>query len=228
MGKLMGLISLAIIYSIIILSISIISTVSAVEIGISPAQLEFKADAGQEVCKKVSVYSGEEDNLIGSDKWSGEKTFVKDIRKYTLNSSEKGITFKYPKEVYAKRQLEFNVCIIGNKAGMYYGSLIYSTNKSAAVGTWIILKVNGNVTEEKNEVGNESDGKAVLNKITGAVSGMSTAQLAAIPMLTSTVVLVIVFFYLLSVNYQLNAKIDSKDKRTKNKKNKRKKSEIRE
>src|SRR3989344_9690847 len=125
MRKLISLISLAIILYVVLS----ISTASAVEIGISPAQLEFKADAGQEVCKKVSVYSGEDENLIGSDKWSGEKTFVKDIRKYTLNSSEKGITFKYPKEVYAKRQLEFNVCIIGNKAGMYYGSLIYSTNK---------------------------------------------------------------------------------------------------
>lgn len=209
----MGLISLAIIYSIIILSISIISTVSAVEIGISPAQVEFKADAGQEVCKKVSVYSGEEDNLIGSDKWSGEKTFVKDIRKYTLSSSEKGITFKYPKEVYARNRLEFNVCITGDKSGTYYGSLIYSTNRSAAVGTWIILKVNGDVAEDENDEGNKSNEESILNKITGRVTGMSTTQLAMIPMLTSTLILFIFLIYFL----RLNKKIDNKTGKIKNK-----------
>ncbi|MBI2629276.1 hypothetical protein HYW74_04280 [Candidatus Pacearchaeota archaeon] len=220
MKNLVALFASAIIILGIMLSISAASMVSAVEIGISPAQLEFKADAGQEVCKKVSVYSGEDENLIGSDKWSSEKTFVKDIRKYTLSANGLGITFKYPKEVYAKRQLEFNVCISGNKAGTYYGSLIYSTNKSAAVGTWIILKVNGNAAEE-NEIGNESsgsDGESVLNKITGAVSGMSTTQLAMIPMLTSTLVLVIVLIYMLSLNMKLNAKIEKKEEKA-NKKN---------
>ena len=89
----------AIIYSIMFLLLNS-SIVSAVEIGISPAQIEFKADVNQETCKKASVYSGDEENLIGSDKWSNEKTFVKDIRKYMLNANERGrycllnVTFK--------------------------------------------------------------------------------------------------------------------------------------
>ncbi len=196
--------------AIILLSISI---VKAVEIGISPAQLEFKADAGQEICKKLKVYSGEEDNLIGMDKWSSEKAFVKDIRKYTLNSNELEITFKYPKEIYAKRQLEFNVCIISKKSGTHYGSLIYSTNKSAAVGTWIILKVNGNAAEGDNENDNGSDEESVLNKITGRITSMSSAQLATIPMLISTIILIIFLIYFLN----LSKKIGNKTGKSKNK-----------
>ncbi|MBS3085414.1 hypothetical protein J4225_01895 [Candidatus Pacearchaeota archaeon] len=128
-----------------------LNIVSAVQIGISPPQIEFEGKTEEKICRTITLFSEQEEKFIGIDKWVIEKNFVKDINKYNTTSSALGINFYYPKELIVKEKSEIKVCIEGVDSGDYYGAIIYSTNKSVAIGSWISLKVYGSKKNLQNK-----------------------------------------------------------------------------
>ena len=174
--------------------IILISFVSAVQIGISPPQIEFEGNVGEKICKTIKLFSEQEERFIGTDRWSNEKYFVKDINKYNINSSTIGIEFDYPRELISKEKSEIEICVKGDNPGEYYGAIIYSTNKSAAVGSWIILKVHGDKDGIKN---NTKETVFITGRIVGGTNGNQSSFFFITLNLMSTVILSFILIVLL-------------------------------
>ncbi len=152
-------------FSIILSIIFFTNFSSAVQIGISPPQLEFKANLGEKVCKEMFLFSEQKEKFTGSDTWTNLEDDFKNIKKYNKNSSFFKINLEYKKELTFKEKADLKICISGNNPGEYYGAIIYSTNKSVAVGSWINLKVYGNDNFNKDFDKNINENNLVTGKI---------------------------------------------------------------
>ena len=121
-----------------------ISLVSSLNIGITPAKIEFNISKDETQCQKITLFTDEKVVFIGEDKWTAKKD-SKDIREYTLNVKESEIEIKYPKSMILSEKEKFDICVTAKKSKTLQGVLVYKTEKGAGVGTWI--KING-----KNEI----------------------------------------------------------------------------
>ena len=135
---------------------------SAVQIGISPPQIDFKGVVGEKICKNITLFSTQKEEFTGSDKWTNVMKSFKDIKMYNRNSSVFNITLQYPLKLIVKERSEIEMCVIGNISGEYYGAIIYNTNKSVAVGSWIVFKAyNNNNFYEETDKRNILTGKTI-------------------------------------------------------------------
>jgi hypothetical protein len=125
--------------SFIVLIISL-SFCSALDFGISPGIIKLSEKPNEIVCKNFTIIGGNEDIFNGNIKWSN--TNSKDISDYKISSKELNINSTIPSEIKAGK---YQICISSEKAGSYYGALMYKINNSSyGIGTWIELKVEGN------------------------------------------------------------------------------------
>lgn len=132
-------------FALVFLFIFSISGVYALNMEISPANLDFDLDLGELVCKNVSVKSDYFGFIIGEDYWSN--TASKDIGDYVFESPD-GLEIDYSKELQGLG--ESKVCIYSENPGKYDGVLVYSLEDSRlGVGTWLNVSVSGN---EKLEI----------------------------------------------------------------------------
>lgn len=179
------------IISFIIIIPLLFDFVSSVKLGISPAQVDFEGYAGESLCKKINLISETNELVAGIDRWSNEKTFIKEINRYTLNSSNLDIEFNYPKEILIENKSEINLCVKGKEAGTFYGAIIYKTNKSVAVGSWIVLNLtkNENYSEDKLAA---NDKKAPSQK-----PAESKKNIILFSFLSSNSILMLILLYLL-------------------------------
>lgn len=182
---------------IFLMLIAITSIVSAIEIGISPGELNFNGKPMEVVCNKVTVYSSQDITLTGSDKWANSSKITRDMKDYKFEAKDLGISIAYLKEV-KKNNTEIKICLGGIKPGVYQGALIYSTPTTAGVGTWINVNIGGQPNLKAEENSKETK---ETTKITEAVIG--TENLIYLPMIFSTIVLFIVLIMLMKIDKRL-------------------------
>lgn len=128
------------IYFIFLLSIFIsLSFCSALNFGISPGIIKFSEKQNEVSCQNFTII-GENANVFnGNIKWNDKDS--KDISDYTLSSEKLNINATIPSEIKSGK---YQICISSEKAGNYYGALMYKLNNSSyGIGTWIELKVEG-------------------------------------------------------------------------------------
>jgi hypothetical protein len=112
---------------------------SAADFGISPGIIKFSEKQNEVQCQNFTIIGGNWDVFNGNVKWSS--TNSKDISDYKLSSNELKINATIPSGIQAGQH---QVCISSEKAGNYYGALMYKLNNSSyGIGTWIELKVEG-------------------------------------------------------------------------------------
>lgn len=120
----------------------LIPIVSSIDIGVSPANLNFVVSPNEVSCKKVILFSDKLVNFHTEDKWSLENT--KDINNYSIDSKNLNLILTYPKEIDFKNKKNIQVCFKANYSGKYYGILIFKENNSG-IGIWISSTVEGNI-----------------------------------------------------------------------------------
>ncbi|MBX4212369.1 hypothetical protein KW787_02865 [Candidatus Pacearchaeota archaeon] len=118
--------------------IILISSSSALELGISPPVIEFNSSLNERVCKKVYIYSNEDElNVSLYEKWTNEKEDIKEISIYNLDSKE-GCELDYPRNLVLNKTLGIDVCFSALQIGDCNGVLIVQAgSRSASVGSWI-------------------------------------------------------------------------------------------
>lgn len=124
--------------------ILLINLISAAKLGASPASVEFNGSINEKICQRIILFSSNE-TIIGDDKWSFNKEFVKDIKEYNTNAEDLDIKIDYSKEMFVENRKEIEVCLTAKKSGNYYGILSFRTeNKPAGVGIWVIVDIDNN------------------------------------------------------------------------------------
>jgi len=117
-----------------------LSFCSALDFGISPGIIKLSEKQNEIQCQNFTIIGGNEDIFNGDIKWSNENS--KDISDYKLSPKELNINSTIPSGIKAGK---YQICISSEKAGNYYGALMYKINNSSyGIGTWIELKVEGN------------------------------------------------------------------------------------
>jgi hypothetical protein len=138
-------------FFILVILLLSVSFADSLEIGISPANLSFIADSGEIVCKQIKIFSSDDIRLNGEDTWA--RNYSNNLKEYNLSSDSLFIFINYPKNVSVSSKKEINICISGDKPGVYYGAIIFRPDSgNAGVGNWIKLKVNGEVIEDQSEI----------------------------------------------------------------------------
>jgi hypothetical protein len=130
------------VFVFLILVLILSSFVSSLGLGISPPEVTFEGSVGERICKKVSLHSSSNLNVIGKDGWREGDVFVKDLSKYKSEAGDLKIEMDYPKELSVVSREEFDVCVVAEKEGDYYGALIYTArNGPVGIGNWIVVRV---------------------------------------------------------------------------------------
>jgi hypothetical protein len=128
------------IFIYLILLIFLISFVSSVSFGVSPAKLVFNEKQNEEICNNFSVFMNEGRTFSGEIKWSNKKS--REISDYTLSSKEAGLKILFPAKI---EEGQYRICISAENEGEKYGILSYKLeNSSYAVGIWIEVNVTKN------------------------------------------------------------------------------------
>lgn len=184
----------------------IISAVSAVQIGISPGEIEFNSDPMKVTCKVINVYTQNNLVLSGEDKWANTTRTTRNMNDYRYKASDFGLSIGYIKEV-GRNNTQVKVCIAGVKPGNYQGALVYSAPSVAGVGTWIKVNIYGQSTNSGNSQNNapeDNENEDTNAPITGAAIGFG--NLIYVPMIASTLILLIVLLVLLRINKKISIK----------------------
>ena len=134
--------------------ILLISFSEGVELGVSPASIDFYGESGNFVCKNLSIFFSEDNIPIEvNDTWSKNRN-SRDVNNYKLSADELGIVSKYKNSFLINKEKNFEICIKSQYAGNFNGVLIFDVvGKSLSVGSWM----------NANFVGNN----AKVSKITG-------------------------------------------------------------
>lgn len=179
---------------LIIFIINIVNNISALEIGISPASLNFDVNPGETVCKDIILYSSQNVILIGEDRWS--RTNSKNLRDYSISFKSSEVILDYPKEISVNQKKQISLCISGNKPGNYYGSLIYNTEKLASVGIWINLKISGEVDETQKNNYSENNFIQITGKVVNNLNNSSSRIWLFLPTLFLIIILICLIYFL--------------------------------
>ena len=131
----------------LVMLIFLINFVSANEIGISPAKIDFIGKVGDAICKEITLFTKDKEVLSGEDRWSAKDS--KELKDYNLRADEFGIEIDYIKSIEFKGSQNVEVCIRGLESGFYYGALIYQVD-SAGVGMWIKVNISGDENKKTN------------------------------------------------------------------------------
>lgn len=131
------------IYIFLFLLLLLFPTINSLDIGVSPANLNFIVSPNEVACKRITLFSDEKISFYGEDRWALEDT--KDLRKFNKNSADLNLVLTYQKEVNFKDKKNIQVCIKSLDSGNYNGILIFNTNQSASIGIWVSVNVKGEV-----------------------------------------------------------------------------------
>lgn len=161
---------------------------SAVRLSISPQNLEFTGQTGEEICNKITLFG--EGVVEGLDKWAEKES--RDIRDYNFVPSN--LVISYPESIRLNEDKTIRICINTTSSGKYYGALIYNQNY-IGVGTWIKVVVKGaNYTKNL-------DSPQIL---TGAVIGANKNQLSLIIICSVVFLLICIIFLLIKLRNHNN------------------------
>ncbi len=125
--------------------------VDGLKIGISPSQVELHADESMDACVNFTLSSDRDVEFDISSFWSDSDS--RKLGDYILYPAEKGISFSYNSLNRSGDKSNYQMCLIGVKAGEYYGVLLAKVlAKNAAVGMWVDFEVKGeNVFERLSD-----------------------------------------------------------------------------
>jgi len=128
------------ILSFSILTILLISFLSASSVGISPTTIKFSQKPNEIICKNFSIFDEGNSLFLGELKWSRENS--KNINQYTLSSDELKIESTFQDKIKAGK---YQICVSAKNSGNYFGTLTYKIeNSSYAIGAWIQLNITNN------------------------------------------------------------------------------------
>ena len=100
------------------------SSVSAFELGMSPAHIFIKGNAGEMICHNVSIiirdYNG---SLFLSSKWLPAEEKREIFEAYTLNAEGRGIG-AYHNSIFLAESKTERVCVQSMRPGIYKGILM--------------------------------------------------------------------------------------------------------
>jgi hypothetical protein len=110
-------------------------SVSATQLGVSPAKVELNLSIDEEKCFDIEIYSDRLIELEMEDFWS--EKYSRNLEDYNL----KGKNMNYESNFVVNGKLKREICIIGDENLNKHGVLMaYSKDKKIGVGVWI--KVN--------------------------------------------------------------------------------------
>ncbi len=141
-------------FTFLILSAGVIS---AATLSGSPSSLEYNLDIGEQKCLIFTVSSNNYfGNLNSIMKWAAKNAQVSSPDDFVFDNSEIELSVKYSPETITNfnGQEEIEVCISGNKIGIWKGSLEYRTdsegNIGIGVGTWLRVNISDKPEEENS------------------------------------------------------------------------------
>jgi hypothetical protein len=192
---------------IVFIFLILISTAGAVQISISPGELDFNANSMEVVCKQATVYFSEEVLVTGEDRWANLSIVSRNLNDYKYTAENIGISISYPKDVNQNNK-KINICVGGIKNGVYQGALIYSTDSTAGVGAWITVNIgNSALLPYSKNSNNSSSPPSTTDSSTQDQSGDNQAidysWIIVLLMFLPTVALFIVLIYLMKVNRRI-------------------------
>lgn len=144
-----------------------ISSAKAFKITASPAHSVLETQIGEEICKKISLFSDKNILVDVEDRWTKGNRSIS-LKDYNLSASMLNIEISYPKQIRLIQKENLNFCITPNKAGIYNGILMFkSLSNSAGVAILIEIKVSelgegspshitGGITKLNEKDGSES------------------------------------------------------------------------
>lgn len=120
-----------------------IISISAIELGISPADLTIEGTINQKICRNLSIKGTYEGILIGKSKWTKNKEI--NIKEYSSEIKDLSIIEEFPEIININKTKEIEFCVTAKKPGNYYGAIIYVTKEGPiGIGSWINFKVSEN------------------------------------------------------------------------------------
>lgn len=143
------------------LFLSFLQLISSLELGLSPVYLNLETKTGEQVCKNITIYADKNINITIRDRWTGvEKS--RNLRDYNLSREDVNIKVIFPERVSvsANKKKEVEICFNGEKAGIFYGAVLFESEKGyASVGSWINLII----TENQKNNFNSFTGSIIKN-----------------------------------------------------------------
>jgi hypothetical protein len=148
-------------YMFFVYFVFILAQVSAVQLSMSPPQIDFVGSVGEEICNNVLIQVNGTENLIGKNLWAEEGVELRKITLHNLSAENLRIDFNYEKEVKIIGKKEVEICVTAKKKGNYHGLLLYKIeNKPVQVGIWMnvsvlsgndLVKITGNSIKDSKE-----------------------------------------------------------------------------
>lgn len=184
-----------VVFIAIILSLNILSSVFAYNLGIRPTEVKFEGKINERICKNVTLISGDyKGQMIAEDRWAEKSIFVRDFKAHNLTSSLIGIDIVYSKEFNIQNEKDISVCLNSKFSGLFHGLLIFTTKGgNIGVGTWLNIRI---ADGEGNIVNDDENGK-----ITGFIIGnndfSSDKDYLIIIYLSSTSLFLLILFFIM-------------------------------
>lgn len=114
--------------------------IHALQVSLSPAHISLIGKKGQMLCENITLIADKKVTLYGEDRWSFQKGAS--VAEYNLSAAQIGIKSVYPKPLTSDAKESTPVCFTAEKAGTYYGILLYkNARNSAAIGSRIRLTI---------------------------------------------------------------------------------------
>lgn len=113
--------------------------------GLSPAYLNLEAKTGEQICENISVYADKSIDIIIKDKWTGvEKS--KNLKEYNLSKEDFNIKIVSPERISisADEKKNAEICFSGERAGNFYGAILFESDGYASIGSWVNLNITKN------------------------------------------------------------------------------------
>lgn len=139
---------------ILILTVLILPCVMGVRLGISPSEMQFEGNAGEEICREAVIYF-DRGEVILEDRWNG----ISEEREMILYTDKaEGLKVEYPHSIWVEGKEEARVCIAADEGGRYFGVILASAREGAVgVGSWIVAEI-----EEREEKKGIFEGKGMV------------------------------------------------------------------
>jgi hypothetical protein len=141
----------------------ILTNVSAVQLSISPPQIDFVGSTGEEICNTIFIQVNGTENLIGKNLWAEEGIDLRKISLHNLTSEDLRIDFNYEDKIEVDGERGAQICVTAKRKGTYHGLLLYKIeNKPVQVGIWMnvsvskgndLVKITGNAVKDSGDKG---------------------------------------------------------------------------
>ena len=121
-----------------------IYSINAATLSISPPQLNFEGEVGEELCNKIRIKVNGTENVTGKIKWAKEGYSKRILHEHNLDSEELNLKVKFLKKLTIEKSEEIEICLRGKNAGTYHGVLLYRIQgKPLQIGIWTNVSLEG-------------------------------------------------------------------------------------